>query len=284
MTYKHYIITRFNLRKSEWTIGKNKNPVLTDLWHDNRFELFKNFCFPSVANQTNQNFEWLIFFDNNTKPKYRKIIEDLQTQFSGFSPIFIDGMDAFLPSVQHIINRCNQPYLITSRLDNDDCLSRHYIEIVQKQFKKQDFLALDFVNGYTLQTGKQFKIGKELHVFNPFISLIEKNDNPVTVWSRSHASWKHEPLIKNIKNKPIWLSVIHEENKVNKFKGYGNLDIQKLLQDFAIKTDKKANISKNLMPCNYWFVENKINYVSSYFNYYFKILKSNFRFFIKIFL
>lgn len=275
MTYKHYIITRFNLRKSDWTTGKNKKPVLTDLWHDNRFELFTNFCFPSVANQTNQNFEWLVFFDDSTKPKYRKIIEDLQIQFSGFSSIFIDGMDAFLPSVQQIVNSCNQPYLITSRLDNDDCLSRHYIEIVQNQFKRQDFLALDFVNGYTLQSGKHFKIGKKLHVFNPFISLIEKNNNPVTVWSKNHAAWKHEPLIESIKNKPIWLSVIHEENKVNEFTGYGNLDAQKILEDFGINMDKKANILKNLMPSSSWFVENKINYFTSYFNYYFKILKRN---------
>jgi hypothetical protein len=174
VTYKHYIITRFNLRKSDWTTGQNKIPVLTDQWHDNRFELFVNYCFPCVANQTNDNFEWLVFFDENTKPKYRRMIEDLQAQLSGFSPIYVDGMDAFYPSIQAIIKDCNTPYLITSRLDNDDCLSQYYVETVQNQFSQQDFLALDFVNGYTLQLDKQYKLGKKLHVFNPFISLIEK--------------------------------------------------------------------------------------------------------------
>ncbi|WP_216746139.1 glycosyltransferase [Paucihalobacter ruber] len=57
MTYKHYIITRFNLRKSDWNTGKKNISVLTDQWHDNRFELFANFCFPFVAAQTNKNFE-----------------------------------------------------------------------------------------------------------------------------------------------------------------------------------------------------------------------------------
>lgn len=273
MIYKHYIITRFNLRKSDWITGKNKTELLTDDWHDNRFELFTNFCFPSVATQTNKNFEWLVFFDASTKPKYRNIIEKLQLQFNGFSPIYVDGMDTFFPSIQEIIKNCNTPYLITSRLDNDDCLSKYYVESVQNHFTKQDFLALDFVNGYTMQIGKQFKLGKKLHAFNPFISLIEKNDNPMTVWSKNHAEWKHESRIKIISNRPIWMSIIHLENKVNEFTGYGLLNEKNILEDFNIKKEKKINILKNLKPSYSWFLQNITNQISSCFNYNFKILK-----------
>jgi len=279
VNYKHYIITRFNLRKSDWTTGKNKIPVLTDEWHDNRFELFTQFCFPCVAAQTNQNFEWLVFFDDSTKPKYRQIIEDLKAQFSGFSPIFVDGMDAFLPTIQEITKTCNVPFIITSRLDNDDCLSKNYVETVQNQFTEQDFLALDFVNGYTLQLGKQYKLGHKLHVFNPFISLIEKNEEPVTVWSKNHAEWKHESRIKTIKNQPIWMSVIHLENKVNEFTGYGSLKEKNVLEEFGINAETKVSILNNLSPHNSWLIQNITNNISSHFNFDFKILKRHLGFY-----
>lgn len=279
MTYKHYIITRFNLRKSDWTTGKNNIPVLTDQWHDNRFELFINFCFPSVAGQTNNNFEWLVFFDSSTKPKYRGIIEDLQKQFTGFKPYYIDGMEAFFPSIHNLIKTCNSPYLITSRLDNDDCLNKNYVETVQNEFTQQDFLALDFVNGYTLQMGKHYKLGKKLHVFNPFISLIEKNENPQTVWSKNHAEWKHEPRIKTIEKKWIWMSLIHLENKVNEFTGYGFLNAELVLENFTINSEKKKHILEHLKPPLNWVFQNVINYCSSYLNFHFKLLKRNLGFY-----
>ena len=273
MTYKHYIITRFNLRKSDWITGKKNIPVLTDQWHDNRFELFTNFCFSCVASQTNQNFEWLVFFDESTKPKYRQLIADLQSQFSGFSPIFVDGMDAFLPTIQEIVNSCNADYLITSRLDNDDCLSNNYVETVQNLFDKQDFMAFDFVNGYTLQMGTRYKLGHKLHVFNPFISLIEKNNNPVTVWSKNHAQWKHESRVKTVKHQTIWMSVIHLENKVNEFTGFGFVNANKILAYFPINSDLKQSIIDNCKPGKTWLFQNLVNYWSSYFNFYFKLLK-----------
>ena len=57
--FKHYLITRFNLRADNWDVTKNNEQLLTDEWMDNRMWLFENFCFPSVIGQTNQNFEWL---------------------------------------------------------------------------------------------------------------------------------------------------------------------------------------------------------------------------------
>ena len=51
---KHYLLTRFNLTFKEWKTSKNGELVLTDKWLKNRFELFENYCLPSVKNQTYQ--------------------------------------------------------------------------------------------------------------------------------------------------------------------------------------------------------------------------------------
>ena len=41
--FKHFLITRFNLRKDDWTTNKKKIAVLTEEWHKNRFNLFTNY-------------------------------------------------------------------------------------------------------------------------------------------------------------------------------------------------------------------------------------------------
>ena len=97
--FKHYLITRFNLRKPDWSVDKKNVAVLTDQWHDNRFEIFADYCFHSVKNQSNKNFEWLVFFDETTSSKYRQIIDSLKEQMPNFSPVFVDGMDNFLPEI-----------------------------------------------------------------------------------------------------------------------------------------------------------------------------------------
>ena len=145
--FKHFIITRFNLRQAGWDTNKNKIPVLTESWHENRFRLFTDFCFPSVKAQINTNFEWLVFFDTKTPDKYKALIKELAAEMHNFKPIFVDDMSFFLPSVRAYISKYTEDHIITSRLDNDDCISRYYVKEIQKRFDHQDFMAIDFVDG-----------------------------------------------------------------------------------------------------------------------------------------
>jgi len=271
--YKHYLITRFNLRNSNWVSDKNNNEVLTEDWHKNRFKLFTDFCFSSVASQTNNNFEWLVFFDSTTSEKYRKVITQLQEQMVNFVPIFVDGMEGFLPEIKSYLNNCKEKYIITSRIDNDDCVSKYYIDEVQKKFNKQDYMAFDFVNGYTLQIKPDIKIANRLDQFNPFITLIEKNDNPKSVWSVRHSHWKREKHITQIKHSKIWASIIHEENKINGFGGFGKVDVNSFLEDFQIDQLQANIIKKNAVPQSEWKLLSLKNAYRSYSNLYYKTLK-----------
>jgi len=271
--FKHFLITRFNLRQPDWKASKNNKSVLTDAWHKNRFELFIDFCFNSVASQTNKNFEWLVFFDTTTPEKYKKIIVELETKMDNFTPIFVDGMDQFLPGIINHVASCNTPYLITSRLDNDDCIGKLYIENIQKQFYNQNFTAIDFVDGYTIQTHPSVKVGKRFDQYNPFISLIEKNENPKTVWSIRHSHWKREKHVIQIRNSRVWCSIIHDENKVNEFLGYGHVNISDLFKDISINQEKETVIKKDHVPQKKWKWQSTFNLISSYWNYGFKKFK-----------
>ncbi len=268
--FKHFLITRFNLKKADWSTNKNNVAVLTDEWHKNRFDLFTNYCFPSVKNQNNKNFEWLVYFDNSTPEMYKEIISSLQNKMANFSPIFIDGMTSFLPSVKSYISKHEEKYIITSGLDNDDCISKYYIEQIQNTFNKQDFMAIDFIDGYTLQIAPTIKLGKKLHQYNPFISLIEKNINPKTVCDISHRLWKKEKRILQIKNNRIWSSVIHQENKVNEFTGFGNVNETMFFDNFIISDKMKSLIQKGIIPQKKWIISSTINYIKSKWNVIFK--------------
>ena len=262
--FKHFLITRFNLRKSDWATNKKNVAVLTEEWHENRFKLFTNYCFPSVKAQINKNFKWLVFFDITTPKTYKVLISELQKEMPNFIPLYIDGMDLFLPSIKSYLNNNDSEYIITSGLDNDDCLGKTYVNEVQKRFNNQPFLALDFIDGYTIQTQSQIKIGKKVHLYNPFISLIEKNSNPRTVCDISHRNWKKEKRILQIKNVRIWASVIHHENKVNEFTGYGNVNVNTFLEKFELSENQKKYIEKHYIPLTNWRLQSFINYMSSY--------------------
>ncbi|MDP5158870.1 MAG: putative rhamnosyl transferase [Flaviramulus sp.] len=271
--FKHYLITRFNLRKTDWTLSKQNESVLTDTWLENRFKLFLDYCFPSVASQNNLNFEWLVYFDITTPDYYKEKIKNLENELTLFKPIFVNGIEEFLPNLQNYITINSGGYVITSGLDNDDCLSTNYINEVQKQFNKQDYLALDFIDGYTLQVNDKIRIGKKKHQFNPFLSLIEKNDNPKSMYHREHMHWKYEKKLKTIKNKVIWASIIHQENMVNEFTGFDNIDIQLFFENFKISEQKKAFILKHIVNYKKWRFESYLNKLDSYRNVYYKNIK-----------
>jgi len=237
--FKHFLITRFNLKKTDWKTNKNNKPILTKEWHENRFQLFINYCFPSVASQINKNFDWIVYFDTSTPVKFREIITNLQSEMSNFKPIFIDGMDLFLPSIKEYIINFDEEYIITTGIDNDDCISKTFIDDIQKKFNKQEFMLLDFVDGYTIQTQSEIKIGKKLHQYNPFISLFEKNDNPKTIKNVSHRNWKKEKNVVQIRDARIWSSVIHHENKVNEFTGYGNVNLNEFFEKYTITKNQQ---------------------------------------------
>ena len=277
--FRHYIITRFNLRAKEWQFTKNSTKVLDENWLKNRFELFEKYCLPSLLSQTNKNFEWVIYFDTETPAFYKDKIEVYRQKLPNLVPVFVENMELFLPSIQAHIKNNNQEYVITTRLDNDDCVSKYFVDEIQKNFNKQTYEALDFVDGYSLQISPDFKLGKKRHLYNPFISLVEKKQNPTSVWSRSHTSWKRETRIKRILNNRIWMVIIHQENKVNKFDGYGKVNAEEIFQDFIMDEAITQKVLSQQIPVEKWYFQSMKNKVTTFINIFFKDLKKKLNFY-----
>lgn len=224
---KHFLATRFNLRFEGWTSTKNGNPVLDDKWLTDRFMLFNNFCLPSVLNQSNQNFHWILFFDQSTPAFFKTEIENIISPFKNVYVLFIDGMKDLEGSFKDFIashTDKDDSFIITTRLDNDDMIHKDFIDTIQNAAYKSESNAsqvIDLINGYQLSIlNRKYEIREYSNLLNPFLSLKEDIANFDTIFKFRHKEWKSDRI--EISNNRLWMEVIHPNNKLNQ----SRLDLQ----------------------------------------------------------
>lgn len=239
--FKHFLITRYNLYITSWKTTKN-NARIDNAWMDHRYELFSKYCYPSVINQSNQNFIWLIFLNSDTQEKQKKKIIELVQKHPNIRILLIDGYKKFLKGLQRIIIKelYNEQYLITTRLDNDDCIRKDYIQLIQDKFDKQHKCIIDFPYGLSLEIEPKVKLAFRKIKLNPFISLIENiNSFQTVMYNFQHRGWQNsDAKIQSHGNHRPWLQIVHEKNKLNTFKGLFLCSKSDLILDFGIPLPK----------------------------------------------
>jgi len=217
----HYLITRFNVDfgQSIYSKDKNNNETRDETWLKKRFFLFDNFCYPSVKNQTTQNFKWFVYFDKKTPIEYKKKIDDYKKQMGNFIPIFVkDGEDFFKKNLELIRKTTKDDIIIITRLDNDDAILNNYLETIQKYVDEKKIINgfLDFIYGYQYDFLKKVLTKIKIQS-NHFISKIEHisclSNEIYSIHSHinNHPNNQH---INNIKN-PLWIEIVHENNVLN---------------------------------------------------------------------
>jgi hypothetical protein len=226
ISFHHFIITRFNLKQSIWEFDKYGGPVNNDSWLKDRFELFERYCFPSIKAQTNQNFTWLVYFDVDTPENFKVKNNQLKNDFTNFTPKYVVNFSAFENELPKHINshlKDEEAYIITTRLDNDDCFHRNTVDVIQSHFVPEHKTIIDLSNGLYLLMGKTNKLSVKNNVVSgPFISLVErveKSHEFLTVYDREHLLWINDATYINIRNGYYWLQIIHDRNLSNNLRG-----------------------------------------------------------------
>lgn len=219
MVFKHFLATRFNVRIGGLETTKNGETLLDDSWMDNRFELFENYCFPSVINQSNQNFTWCIYFDLHTAEIYKQRIKKLAESYLNIRIFFIDSIGELKSNLINFIKSSENSdceYVITSRMDNDDLLHRDYINVVQQLFESSDTTVIDVRRGFKVNIeGRWCEIRNYTQSFNPFISLIEKRKNVQTVFNQMHHEWYKAKKVIAYYDRQLWIELVHKKNCIN---------------------------------------------------------------------
>lgn len=225
---KHFIMTHFNLKL--WTVDKQNQPTQTNEWLERRFQLFEEFCIPSVAAQTDTNFFWFCMFDIDTPNIYRTRIEAYKQTVPQFVPLFMTQDEAIKDDDKYLKDQikkrldADDKVLVTSQLDNDDAIHSDFVMDINNLAKNESVNDAFFVfnYGYQYYTESDFLL-KIYYPNNHFPARMEKDLSDFKlVLSVSHSHLRKKSLREKIKivkvdnkHKPLWVEVIHSKNVSN---------------------------------------------------------------------
>lgn len=251
MNYSHFIITPFNLRNFPKSTNHDYDNWVK--WTRYRIELFKEYCLPSLINQSSKTFKWLIYFDTDTPVEFNEFLKELSL-FSFIDICYSKGIKDFTENyIQEVKKRNGKSikWIITTRIDNDDSLHKDAIKIIQESFVERHKFLISLASGYILNINDR-TLSHYYYPMSPFISLIEDTDNEIKgVYEKEHTKWdslrlsvfkeigleyfnKKNRKSRFILNKPLWIQTVHGDNVSNSFyRGVPVLN-KKDLADFSI--------------------------------------------------
>ncbi|WP_432736547.1 glycosyltransferase [Maridesulfovibrio sp. FT414] len=236
MRFRHFIITRFNVN-----IHPEKFIMrLNDNWLYERFDFFSRFCLPSIAAQEEQNFTWIILFDEDTPAHFKKMINVFE-KYSNINVIYCGDFSTVMPRVKSFITESSAgyDYILTTRLDNDDALSRKFVSTLHNVVGKilgdgsnsVSELYINFPNGYQYCNGDVYDFAD---ITNAFVSLLETNRTLHTVYWVDHPSIYDKAPVAQVETKPIYLQNVHDGNVYNYIRGQ-KIGGAELLNDFSLE-------------------------------------------------
>ena len=183
-----------------------------------RLDLFERYCAPSVREQTNREFTWLLFLDRDTSAEARSRIAkavagapDARLVF--LPPVAGDGPVA-AAALQHV--QGTPDLLVTTRLDNDDALHEDALEVVRARARaeRREFLNLRF--GYVTD-GRTARV--KSHKYGHYTTLVEPASGApfrTVHCGLPHGRARQFAPFRQIADRPYWLEVIHTRNAANR--------------------------------------------------------------------
>lgn len=213
MKIYHDIVTRFA------TIHDAVGTPPSDEWIRTRLELFERYTLPAMQAQTEADWRWILLvhkdFDLNVWPRLRSLDKR----------ILVAHEDA--TGNAHIAPP-NADLLISSRLDNDDLLSKGFCESVRSvSGTPAESYMLPFLfnvpSGYRLdirQAPAVYRV-REYARHTPFLSLTQIVTPAVScldVYRFAHTDMYQHYREHQLLN-PAWMQVVHDHNLSNRIHG-----------------------------------------------------------------
>lgn len=221
---QHFVLTRFNvgIYNKEWS-----DQVIEE-WYERAFKLFDCFSYQSMKEQSAQSFTWLVFFDQQTPSELRDKIEQYSRQFRNFVPCYVNpaikGRRGLKTRIIPFIETDTE-FIVTSNLDIDDMLHKHYIDLAHKEvvLSRQHFFT--FFYGYVLNVrNNEIELWNVPQLNNQFSCFVDKPDfskpycNLHTIWAKPHGFLPYDKEVtmsRNVfrSNIPMWVWVLHNNNQ-----------------------------------------------------------------------
>lgn len=189
---KHVIFTNFG-------IG-----IFDEIWLMYRFEIFKNTVFPSLFFQSNQNFEWYIFIDKNLTGLFKLKLEELSDKYINLKLIEVEDYSYVSAEIETIISHIDAECLITSRIDDDDCLHTEAIQYIQESAinysGKDKIVVISFKNGLEFLPSDNCVRNISYETLALGLSLVNYSD---TGKRKSVTSYAHHTILETLSKQNI---------------------------------------------------------------------------------
>jgi hypothetical protein len=218
--FVHVILTRFNLA----TPGRESAIRNQPGWLAGRFELFERYCLPTLAAQKGVSaggFRWIVYFDDGTPEPFRARIEACRgvADFHPFfTPIFPGEQWGISARAVLAAEGRAAPWLLSTRLDNDDGLAVDFVGRVQAAVAAAPprRAAFNLTNGYVFDGRRAYA---HAHPSNAFASLLEPWETARTVSDVQHMDLAAAGPVVQVGGPGGWLQVVHGGNVSNKIRG-----------------------------------------------------------------
>lgn len=208
-SFTHILVTRFNS-----PIGDG-HPSASDEWLSHRLQLFRKYALPAIRGQTIKPDRWLLLCHADSPSWFKEEFNDL-LDGEGEAVWMHRGPSG--PVLSELCSPVPTPFLITTRMDNDDSVARDFIESIQREFRGQDLEAINFPSGLQFCDGKLYS---RIDPGNAFISVVENVEGrkPATVFMETHNQLDLLAPVVQVKSHPMWVQVVHDSNIVNSVRG-----------------------------------------------------------------
>jgi hypothetical protein len=142
-TFKHLVFTNFG-------VG-----IFDIRWLMYRLEIFKNTVLVSLENQTNKNFEWIIFIHKDAPSVFKVSLNSAIGNSSLLIRLVeVEAYDVIGRGIGRIVDKIDEELLISSRIDDDDIIDANVVNNIHMTVKSQS--ETEIVNVISLIDGAEF--------------------------------------------------------------------------------------------------------------------------------
>lgn len=219
----HVLLTRFNVP----TPGYESLVRASDGWLEKRIVLFEKYCLPSVRNQGDRRFRWLVYFDPESPEWFIKRVREANGD-GIFTPMFRSAISRqdLLEDLRTAVGSPGR-YLLTTNLDNDDGLAADFTARLRGAPSAgaasggatpgERSTALFLSNGL-IRSGQVLYRNQDPD--NAFCSVLSSWDSPETCWADWHNRLGQSMPVVRLAGRPAWLQVVHGSNVSNRIHGF----------------------------------------------------------------
>lgn len=254
--FTHYLVTRFNVRIDGHGPEFIRHDARGTNWEVERIPLFAHYCAPSIGGQTNNAFTWLIYTDVNTPETILQKIINAIPEWIRYLLVPVENFEALLTDLRDKCVHATTPYVVTSRLDNDDGVCKNYIQTIQEHFEPTDNLFINLLGGVNYNLKENILTYHRHSLRNSFCSLVEKRkeNQMITVMGFNHLHPPSNSISKNLAIPYAFWMNLHDHNAAIRHNTGIPLLHKEVLRYYAIDPQYvKISISNTISYTVKWF-------------------------------